>query len=159
MLQGFLYDTYTARKAGRGSTGNGLRGSYSGLPGVRPTNLVVAGRPRRWADILAGIERGVLVTDAVGVHSGANPISGEFSVGIAGILIEDGGLTTPVHEVTLAGDIISMLTSIRRWATTPAGCPAAASSRPRCSSTGWPSAAPDVCLRRRLRTAAEGSPC
>jgi PmbA protein len=113
VLQGFLYDTYTARKAGRGSTGNGLRGSYSGLPGVQPTNLVVSGPVTPLADIIAGIDRGVLVTDAVGVHSGANPISGEFSVGIAGVLIEGGRLTRPVHEVTLAGDIISMLTSIR----------------------------------------------
>ena len=113
VLQGFLYDTYTARKAGRESTGNGLRGSYSGLPGVRPTNLVVSGPTTPVAGILAGIERGVLVTDAVGVHSGANPISGEFSVGIAGVLIEHGELTTPVHEVTLAGDIIGMLTNIK----------------------------------------------
>ena len=113
VLQGYLYDTYTARKAGRESTGNGLRGSYSGLPGVRPTNLVVGGPATPVADVLAGIERGVLVTDAVGVHSGANPISGEFSVGIAGVLIEGGRLTTPVHEVTLAGDIIGMLTNVK----------------------------------------------
>ena len=113
VLQGFLYDAYTARKAGRSSTGNGLRGSYQGLPAVRPTNLVVGGPVTPVADILAGIERGVLVSDAVGVHSGANPISGEFSVGIAGILIEDGRLTTPVHEVTLAGDIIGMLSNVR----------------------------------------------
>ena len=93
VLQGFLYDTYTARKAGRTSTGNGLRGGYSGLPGVRPTNLVVAGPATPFADIVAGIERGVLVTDAVGIHSGANPISGEFSVGISGVLIEGGEFT------------------------------------------------------------------
>ena len=113
VLQGFLYDTYTARKAGRASTGNGLRGGYSGLPGVRPTNLVVAGPATPLDDIVAGMERGVLVTDAVGIHSGANPISGEFSVGISGVLIEDGRFTTPVREVTLAGDIVGMLTSVR----------------------------------------------
>ena len=113
VLQGFLYDTYTARKAGRASTGNGLRGGYSGLPGVRPTNLVVAGPATPLDEIVAGMERGVLVTDAVGIHSGANPISGEFSVGISGVLIEGGEFTTPVHEVTLAGDIVGMLTGIR----------------------------------------------
>jgi PmbA protein len=112
ILQGFLYDTYTARKAGRRSTGNGLRGGYAGLPGVRPTNLVVSGPATPLSQIIAGMERGVLVTDAVGVHSGANPISGEFSVGISGILVEGGKLTTPVREVTLAGDIIGMLTSV-----------------------------------------------
>lgn len=113
VLQGFLYDTYTARKAGRTSTGNGLRGGYASLPGVRPSNLVVAGPPTPLAEIVAGLDRGVLVTDAVGIHSGANPISGEFSVGISGILIENGELTTPVREVTLAGDIVGMLTGIR----------------------------------------------
>jgi len=112
VLQGFLYDTYTARKAGRASTGNGLRSGYSGLPGVRPTNLVVAGPATPLPEIVAGIGRGVLVTDAVGVHSGANPVSGEFSVGISGVLIEDGEFTTPVREVTLAGDIIGMLKGI-----------------------------------------------
>ena len=113
ILQGFLYDTYTARKAGRTSTGNGLRSGYAGLPGVHTTNLVVAGAATPVGDLVAGMARGVLVTDAVGVHSGANPISGEFSVGISGVLVEDGELTTPVREVTLAGDIIGMLTGVR----------------------------------------------
>jgi PmbA protein len=113
VLQGFLYDTYTARKAGRASTGNGMRGGYSSLPGVRPSNLVVTGPATPLDDIVAGMERGVLVTDAVGIHSGANPISGEFSVGISGVLIENGTFTTPVREVTLAGDIVGMLTGIR----------------------------------------------
>ena len=112
VLAGFLYDVYTARKAGRQSTGNGLRASYRSVPSVRPTNLVVEGSTTPLADVIAGIERGVLVTNAVGVHSGANPVSGEFSVGINGRLIESGRLSTPVREVTLAGDIISMLKGI-----------------------------------------------
>ncbi len=125
ILQGFLHDSYTARKAGTASTGNGLRGGYQGPPSVRPTNLIVAGRATPLDDLIGGVDKGVLVTDAVGVHSGANPVSGEFSVGISGILIENGRLTTPVREVTLAGDIIGMLTGIRalgddaRWV--PAG--------------------------------------
>lgn len=113
VLQGFLYDTYTARKAGRTSTGNGLRGGYSGLPGVRPSNLVVTGPATPVDEIIASLDHGVLVTDVVGIHSGANPISGEFSVGISGVLIEGGRFTTPVREVTVAGDIVGMLTSIR----------------------------------------------
>lgn len=115
VLQGFLYDTYTGRKAGRASTGNGLRGSYASLPGVHPTNLVVGGPVTPLDDIIAGTEKGVLVTNAVGVHSGANPISGQFSVGISGILIEGGRLTVPVREVTLAGDMLGMLGNIRAF--------------------------------------------
>lgn len=113
VLQGFLYDTYTARKAGRQSTGNGLRPSYAGLPGVAPTNLVVAGPATPLAEIIAGLDKGVLVTNVVGVHSGANPVTGQFSVGMNGLLIEGGELTTPVREVTLAGDILGMLSGIR----------------------------------------------
>ncbi|MEI7439528.1 MAG: metallopeptidase TldD-related protein, partial [Thermoleophilia bacterium] len=56
VLQGFLYDTYTARKAGRGSTGNGVRGGYAGLPSVRPTNLVVGGPATPLADIIGGLD-------------------------------------------------------------------------------------------------------
>jgi PmbA protein len=112
VLQGFLYDTYTGNKAGRPSTGNGIRGSYSSLPAVRPTNLVAVGRTTPVPEIVAGIERGVLVTNAVGVHSGANPISGEFSVGINGRLIESGRLAGGVREVTLAGDLLGMLRGI-----------------------------------------------
>jgi PmbA protein len=112
VLQGFLYDTYTGNKAGRPSTGNGVRGSYSSLPAVQPTNLVVVGPTTPVAEIVAGIRRGVLVTNAVGVHSGANPISGEFSVGINGRLIEGGRLTGGVREVTLAGDLLGMLKGI-----------------------------------------------
>jgi PmbA protein len=112
VLQGFLYDTYTGNKAGRPSTGNGVRGSYSALPSVHPTNLVVVGPTTPLADLIGGIERGVLVTNAVGVHSGANPISGEFSVGINGRLIESGRLAGGVREVTLAGDLLGMLKGI-----------------------------------------------
>ncbi|MEZ5125147.1 MAG: TldD/PmbA family protein [Thermoleophilia bacterium] len=113
LLRGFLYDTYTARRAGRSSTGNGMRGSYAGLPGVQPTNLIVSGAETPLPALLADIDRGVLVMHAVGVHSGANPISGQFSVGVSGVLIENGELTTPVREVTLAGDMLGMLTGIR----------------------------------------------
>ncbi len=113
VLRGFLHDSYTARKAGTMSTGNGLRPSYAGVPSVQPTNLVVSGAMTPLDDLIGGIDKGVFVTNAVGVHSGANPISGQFSVGISGILIEGGRLTTPVREVTLAGDMLGMLGSVR----------------------------------------------
>lgn len=122
VLQGFLHDAYTAHREGCESTGNGSRGSYQAPPSVRPSNLLVEGPSTPVDDIVAAVERGVLVTAAVGVHSGANPVSGEFSVGISGVLIESGRLTTPVREVTLAGDIIGMLGRVvalgddARWA-------------------------------------------
>jgi len=112
ILQGFLYDVRTGHRAGRPSTGNGHRGSYQSTPSVQPSNLVLAGSSTAADEVVAAVEKGVLVTDAVGVHSGANPVSGEFSVGISGLLIEGGRLTRPLREVTLAGDLLSMLRGI-----------------------------------------------
>ena len=63
-------------------------------------------------DILARAEGGVLVQDVSGVHSGANPISGEFSVGATGLRIAGGGLAEPLREMTIASTIPEMLKSI-----------------------------------------------
>ncbi len=112
VLQGFLYNVRAAHRDGRDSTGNGVRGSYQTIPGVGPTNLVLSGPQTPVDELIGAIDYGVLVTNAIGIHSGANPVSGEFSVGINGRLIEAGRLSTPVREVTMAGDIVSMLRSI-----------------------------------------------
>jgi PmbA protein len=55
---------------------------------------------------------GLYVTDVAGLHSGVNPVSGTFSVGAAGILIENGQLGRPVRELTIASDLVSMLKSV-----------------------------------------------
>jgi PmbA protein len=112
VLQGFLHNVKTAHRDGRDSTGNGVRGSYQAIPSVGPTNLVLSGPQVPIAELIGGIEHGVLVTNAIGIHSGANPVSGEFSVGISGLLIEAGRVGQAVREVTMAGDIVSMLRSI-----------------------------------------------
>jgi PmbA protein len=48
-----------------------------------------------------------------GLHSGVNPVSGTFSVGASGRLIEAGELATPVREITIASDLVAMLKSVR----------------------------------------------
>ena len=112
VLQGFLHNVKTGHRDGRESTGNGVRGSYQAIPGVGPTNLVLSGPQVPIDRLIGAIDHGVLVTNAIGIHSGANPVSGEFSVGISGLLIEAGRVGRPVREVTMAGDIVSMLRSI-----------------------------------------------
>ena len=68
-------------------------------------------------DDLAGLARlagdGLYVTDVAGLHSGVNPVSGTFSVGASGRLIEGGELGTPVRELTIASDLVSMLKAVR----------------------------------------------
>jgi PmbA protein len=112
-LLGFLYDTRTARKAGTETTGNARRGSYRSPPTVGTTNLVV----EPGSDDLAGLVRaagdGLYVTDVVGLHSGVNRVSGTFSVGASGRLIENGELGAPVRELTIASDLVAMLRAVR----------------------------------------------
>jgi PmbA protein len=64
------------------------------------------------ADLLARAEGGVLIQDVSGVHSGANPISGEFSVGATGLRIENGALGAPLREMTVASTLPEMLAGI-----------------------------------------------
>lgn len=110
-LKGFLYDSYTARKDRTTSTGNGMRGSFRDLPSVGNTNFYMlpgtVAPERLWDDI----ERGLYVTEVMGMHT-ANPISGDFSLGATGIMIEKGKLTYPVRGVTVAGNLFDFLRDI-----------------------------------------------
>ena len=62
--------------------------------------------------VFRAISEAVLVTDVAGLHSGVNPISGTFSVGATGLLIENGELAAPVREITIASDLVTMLKGI-----------------------------------------------
>jgi PmbA protein len=63
-------------------------------------------------EIIASVDEGMLVQWVTGIHSGVNPISGDFSVGAEGILIRDGALAEPVREVTIASTIQRMLSAV-----------------------------------------------
>lgn len=121
-LRTFLFDARTARKAGRETTASAERGSYRTPPSVGTSNLVMeAGDGGSLADLVSRAGDGLYVTDVAGLHSGVNPISGNFSVGATGRLIEGGELGRPVREITIASDLVSMLKSVqavgaeRRW--------------------------------------------
>jgi PmbA protein len=113
-LNGFLHDTYTAARMGGGqrSTGNGKRGSYKGSPGVGTSNFYLDNGETSFDDLLREAEGGVLIAEVSGVHSGANPISGEFSVGATGLRIEGGALGEPLREMTIASTLPQMLAGI-----------------------------------------------
>lgn len=120
-LKSFLYDVTSARREGRSSTGNATRAGFKSAPHAAPTNLAFDSTGQSRDEILRSAGRALLVQDFHGVHSGTNPISGDFSVGATGRLIEDGTLTQPVREVTIAApmlDILSRITAVgtdRRW--------------------------------------------
>jgi PmbA protein len=111
VLNGFLHNTYTALRGETTSTGNATRG-YRSTPGVGTTNLFVQPGVASLDELLRRAEGGVLIQEVTGVHSGANPISGEFSVGATGLRITDGALGEPVREMTVASTIPDMLRGI-----------------------------------------------
>ena len=121
VLRSFLYDTTSARREGRSSTGNAARQGFKAVPGPAPSNMAFENTGATRADVLGRVDRGLLVQDFHGVHSGANPVSGDFSVGATGRTIENGELTQPVKEVTIALPMLEILRNIvavaddRRW--------------------------------------------
>jgi len=110
-LQGFLHNLYTARKTGAHSTGNAVRGSYKSTPEVGTTNFYLEKGSVSPAQLLGDVKKGLYVTEVMGLHT-ANPISGDFSLGAAGLLIENGKLTTPVKGIAIAGNLQELLLGI-----------------------------------------------
>ncbi|UAJ11439.1 TldD/PmbA family protein [Glacieibacterium megasporae] len=108
-LTGWLMDSASARQLGLEPTGHAARG-VSGPPGAGPSNLhMVAGTTSR-ADLLKGIKHGFYVTELIGM--GVNGLTGDYSRGASGYLIEDGELTMPVAEVTIAGNLKDMFRNL-----------------------------------------------
>jgi PmbA protein len=109
VLRGFLLDTYSARKLGRRSNGCAGR-SVGGSPHVTTSNLILRAGTSSPQALLDGIERGLFVTDMMGF--GFNAVTGDFSRGAAGFLIENGQLTTPVSEITISANFDELLKRI-----------------------------------------------
>jgi PmbA protein len=109
----FLFDARTARRAGRATTANASRGSYRSPPSVGTTNLVVEPGGHGLEELFREAGDGLYVTEVAGLHSGVNPVSGTFSVGASGRLVENGAPAGPVRELTIASDLVSMLQAVR----------------------------------------------
>jgi PmbA protein len=111
LLQGFLHNTYTGRRSGTASTGSAQRG-VSSTPGVGAGALAVAPGSGTHEEILAGVGDGLFVTSMAGLHSGVNPVSGDFSVGVEGLMVRGGALAEPVREATIASTLQRLLLDI-----------------------------------------------
>lgn len=109
VLQGYLYNTYTAKKDGVLSTGNAVRGGFSSLPSVGITNLYIEAVSKsdvmKLNELFNAMDKGLYITEAMGAHM-INPISGEFSIGVSGLWIEEGEIGFPVKEAVISGNIL-----------------------------------------------------
>jgi len=104
VLKSYLHNSETARLMGQENTGHAFR-TYKGSLSILPTNLYLAPgtgvRP----------QRGVLVTEFMGVHAGANPVTGEFSLQALGLFLEDGE-AHPVENFAVSGNLLELLEKI-----------------------------------------------
>jgi PmbA protein len=100
VVQGYFLGSYSARKLGMQSTGNG-GGSH---------NLLFTPGPDDLPALLRRMGRGLLVTEQLG--QGVNPVTGDFSRGVAGFWVEDGVIAYPVEEITIAGNLRDMFRGI-----------------------------------------------
>ena len=104
-----MTDVYSARKLGRESTGSAGRG-VGGNPGPTTSNLVMSAGTMKRDELIRSTKRGLYVTSLMGF--GFNPVTGDFSRGAAGFWIENGELTFPVSEVTIAANFDEILKRI-----------------------------------------------
>lgn len=107
VLKTMLYDLTTAIKTGKETTGNGRRGGN-----IAPYNFGICAGSETLDELFAKAGDGIYVTGVKGLHAGANPITGDFSVESEGFLIKDGKKAGPIKSFTIAGNFFSMLMDI-----------------------------------------------
>ncbi|MEN9724030.1 MAG: hypothetical protein RJB38_2016 [Pseudomonadota bacterium] len=109
-INSFLYDGYHARKHHQKPTGNAVR-SIKAKPSIGTTNLVLQPGKKSFEELCGLAGSGVVITDLMGVHT-ANPITGEFSLGASGFLLEKGRITAPIRGFAVAGNVLHLFRDI-----------------------------------------------
>ena len=112
-LTTLLHNLKTARKAGVKTTGNAAKSGYAGAVNVSPSNFYLKPGEKTQAELLADMGDGLVITEVSGLHAGANPISGDFSLIAQGYTVKDGKKDQPVEQITVAGNFYQLLKNIR----------------------------------------------
>lgn len=109
ILNTYLHSLITAKTFNVQPTGNASRASFKSSVNISPSNMYIKPQQTSFDEILQQVSNGIYVTDVQGLHAGLNAISGDFSLSASGFLIEDGKVTKPVHEMTIAGNFFDVL--------------------------------------------------
>ena len=112
VLTGFVFDTVSARRAGTQSTGSARRAGYAGTPSAGCRALLLEPGELDLDGLLGLVGDGVYVQKVTGVHSGVNPVSGDFSVGAEGLRISDGSFGEPLREMTIGSTLQRLLLDV-----------------------------------------------
>lgn len=109
MLETWLLDSASARQLGLEPTGHAVRVG-GGTPGVGASNTYMAAGNGSREALFEGVARGVYITELIGM--GINGVTGDYSRGAAGFLIEDGAIGRPIDEFTIAGNLTEMFAQL-----------------------------------------------
>ena len=112
VLNTLLYNLKTAHKAGKKTTGNASKAGYTAAVGISPFTMYLAGGEMSEEALLEKVGNGVYITSLGGLHAGANPISGDFSLQSAGFMIRDGKKAEYVKSFTVAGNFYDLLKNV-----------------------------------------------
>ncbi len=112
VLKTLLYDLKNAALAGVPPTGNAAKAGYQAPVGIRPFSMTIASGERTPEELLQMAGSGVYVQNLNGLHAGADPVSGDFSLESAGYFIENGRLAGRIRACTVAGNFFDLLRDI-----------------------------------------------
>ena len=112
VLKTYFHNLKTAFKDGCLSTGNASKASYKGTVGIAPSNLIIESGGASVESLINSVDLGIYITGLQGLHSGVDSISGDFSLQCHGFLSEDGKLSEPVSQITVAGNFFEMIKDI-----------------------------------------------
>ncbi|HPI97367.1 MAG TPA: TldD/PmbA family protein [Synergistales bacterium] len=110
VVRSFLYNLKYASRDGVTSTGNASR-SISSLPDIDVTNIYIQPGKENPHELLSSVRKGIFISEFLGLHT-INPVSGDFSLGIKGCMIDNGAIGNPVAGMTIAGNILDVLDRI-----------------------------------------------
>ncbi len=114
VLKTLLHNLKTANKAGVESTGNAYKGSYASKVSVAPFAFYIKEGNLSLEEMLKELGDGVYINDLSGLHAGCDSISGDFSLAASGFLVENGKISKPINEITIAGNFFTLLKSIKK---------------------------------------------
>ena len=107
-----LHNLKTAAVAGTKTTGNAAKGSYAGNVGISSYSFFINPVKGTKEELMAKAQNGIYLTSIEGLHAGANPTTGDFSLSSTGFMIENGKKTTPVKNFTISGNFYDLLKNI-----------------------------------------------
>ena len=117
VLKTYFHNLKTAKKEGVESTGHGHKSSYKDSVGVSPSNFYVVPGDESYEELYSELDEGIIITSLAGLHSGANPISGDFSLAADGFYVKDGKIISPTNQMTIAGNFFEVLQDVEKVGT------------------------------------------